>query len=224
MTHEELISHVRQAYLKARECAYPPSNHSTILARGSSRPISALTEDLIGCYCAERAPSSAHNRVLVEPPISFKGSALKNRSGKSALLIKPDVVLLHRDEARVFLDIKTDLGHKRKDMFDTAQEHEALLERIKGKPAHFNDGRTKAGQQMVISSNIRSYYVVLSEGNIGKLDLEGHLERIKQLKRVGVLLLTIGDHLNSYEQGARWDLNERDLGSLDAIIDRAFRP
>lgn len=107
-------------------------------------------------------------------------------------------------------------------MFETAKEQEILLNRIAGRKAYFKDGITKAEELLQIDKDIRSYYIILSEGNIGKLALEEHLRQIKQLKRVGVLLLTSGNHLNSYEEPAHWSLNKCDFDSFDALIEDAF--
>ena len=224
MTHDELIQQVRKAYEKARICAYKPAVNAAILERGTSRSISSLTEDLLGCYCAERAKGPATDRVLVEPGLSFKDAGLKNNSGLSSLLIKPDIALVKSGRVRVMFDLKMDLGHLRKDFSERATVQDERIAQIRGLSVQYKDGqdKDKPAQILNLARDLKLYYLVMSAGNIGSKDLEDHAQRIKGLKNVGMLLLTEGDHLNAYERDAHWTLHEPHLRRLDGIIEKAF--
>jgi len=92
MTQQHFISEIREKYLKARECMFTPQNSFNKLRRGTSHSISSITEDLFGCYCAEKVKKKSKSvRIFIDPPISFKGTNLKNKSGKKSLLMRPDL-------------------------------------------------------------------------------------------------------------------------------------
>lgn len=143
MTQSDFINKTREAYLNARKCIYAPQKHAEILSRGTSHSISSISEDLFGCYCADKVKTADNIKIYIDPPVSFKGTSLKNKSRKKSLLIRPDLMITKENIATCFFDIKTDLGYKRKDFFNQAKERDEQLNKIKGKKSSSNDGETK---------------------------------------------------------------------------------
>ncbi|WEK20464.1 MAG: hypothetical protein P0Y49_04845 [Candidatus Pedobacter colombiensis] len=218
MTQLDFINKIRDAYLSARKCIYTPEKNSEILSRGTSHSISSITEDLFGCYCVNKVSDKERIKIYVDPPVSFKGTELKNKSNKKALLIRPDLMITKDNIATCFFDLKTDLGYKRKDFFNQAKERNDQLNLIKGKRSTSNDGETKGKNHITISENIKFVYVVVSQGNIRKSVQDEFIEQIRSLENVDVFLLTTGDHLNSYHENPKWGINQNHFDSLDELL------
>ncbi len=220
MTQEEFVKKIRDAYLKARKCIYVPNYNNCTLSRGTSHSISSITEDLFGCYCANKVQSDNKINIYIDPPVSFKGTELKNKSNKKALLIRPDLMISKNDIATCFFDVKTDLGYKRKDFFSQAKERNEQLELIKNKLCSIKDGMTKEKNNIKISNKIKLIYVVISQGNIKKSVQDEFIKQIKLLKNVDVFLLTTGDHLNSYHPNPHWAINKGNFDELDEVLSK----
>lgn len=218
MTQNDFLNKTREAYLNARNFIYKPDINSNVLTRGTSHSISSITEDLFGCYCANKVLKPDNIKIFIDPPISFKGTGLKNKNDKKSLLIRPDVVLTKNSIATCFFDIKTDLGYKRNELFNQAKERNEQLKNIKGKNASCKDGQTKIKNSIHISDKIKLIYVVISQGNIKKDVLNKFIEDIRKLENVGILLLSTGDHLNSYHAEPKWRINKNDFDELDRIL------
>jgi hypothetical protein len=219
MTQEEFIIEVRNSYLKARKCIYTPKNNFEELSRGTSHSISSITEDLFGCYCAEKINKKSKGaKIFIDPPISFKGTNLKNKSKKRALLMRPDLAFVVNEIATVLFDIKTDLGYKRKDFFNHAKEKNAQLDKIKRKKCSFNDGETKEKNEITISDNIKFIYIIISQGNITRKVQDEFISQIKELENMDAFLLTNGDHLNTYSNNIFYTINKNEFNRLDKII------
>ncbi|QMU63374.1 MAG: hypothetical protein GKR88_03165 [Flavobacteriaceae bacterium] len=210
MEQTEFLEKTRKAYLGARECSFPPKSNSSILSRGTSHSISSITEDLFGCYCAEKVREPNGIKILIDPPISFKGTELKNKSGKRSLLLRPDIAFTKDNIVNCFFDIKTDLGYKRFEFLNQAKDRNNQLNTIKEKYAHYKDGKTKINQRIKISPDIKFVYVVISQGNIGKDKMNSFINGIKLLKNVDVFVISKGEHLNSYNEISKTEINEED--------------
>lgn len=218
MEQTEFLEKTRKAYLEARECSFLPKSNASILSRGTSHSISSITEDLFGCYCAEKVAEPNGIKILIDPPISFKGTELKNKSGKKSLLLRPDIAFTKDNIVNCFFDIKTDLGYKRFEFLNQARDRNNQLNTIKEKYAHYKDGKTKINQRIKISSNIKFVYVVISQGNIGRDKMENFISGIKLLENVEVFVISKGEHLNSYNEISKTEINETDFNGLDKLI------
>ncbi|WP_340156630.1 hypothetical protein [uncultured Winogradskyella sp.] len=218
MEQTEFLEKTRKAYLEARECSFSPKSNSSILSRGTSHSISSITEDLFGCYCAEKVAEPNGIKILIDPPISFKGTELKNKSGKKSLLLRPDIAFTKDNITNCFFDIKTDLGYKRFEFLNQARDRNNQLNTIKEKYAHYKNGKTKINQRIKISSDIKFVYVVISQGNIGQDKMENFISGIKLLENVEVFVISKGEHLNSYNEISKTEINETDFNGLDKLI------
>lgn len=218
MKQSEFLEKTRKAYLDARECSYLPKSNSNVLSRGTSHSISSITEDLFGCYCAEKLTKPNGIKILIDPPISFKGTVLKNKSGKRSLLLRPDIAFTKDNIVNCFFDIKTDLGYKRFEFLNQAKDRNNQLNIIKEKYAHYKDGRTKINQRIKISSDIKFIYVVISQGNIVRDKMNEFISGIKLLENVDVFVISKGEHLNSYNDISKTEINVADFNGLDKLI------
>lgn len=218
MKQTEFLEKTRKAYLEARECSFLPKSNASILSRGTSHSISSITEDLFGCYCAEKVVEPNGIKILIDPPISFKGTELKNKSGKKSLLLRPDIAFTKDNIVNCFFDIKTDLGYKRFEFLNQARDRNNQLSTIKEKYAHYKDGKTKIDQRIKISSDIKFVYVVISQGNIGRDKMDNFISGIKLLENVEVFVISKGEHLNSYNEISKTEINETDFNGLDKLI------
>lgn len=218
MQQADFLKKTRDTYLQARNSYFIPSSNSSILSRGTSHSISSMTEDLFGCYCAEKVSDPNGIEILIDPPISFKGTELRNKSGKRSLLLRPDIAFTKDNIVNCFFDIKTDLGYKRFEFLNQAKERNSQLNTIKGKYANYKDGKTKHNQKVKISSDIKFIYVVISQGNIGKDKMSDFITGIKLLENVDIFVISKGEHLNSYNEISKTEINVSDFNELDNLI------
>lgn len=223
MTQKEFLQKVREAYLSAREYKYIPNSNQQVLSRGTSHSISSETEDLFGCYCAEKVINEKEIKIIIDPPISFKGTNLKNKSGKKSLLMRPDILITKDGIANCLFDLKTDLGYKRFELLNQAKEKNELLKLIKGHNAKYKDGKTKQEIEIKFSNEIKFVYVVISQGNIKIEKLNEYIRGIKELENIEIYVLSTGDHLNSYNQHSNWNVNETDFNELDNLINKKMK-
>lgn len=108
MKHQELVEQIRELYLAARKSRFPAKN----IERCTSHSISSELEDLLALYCSELI-DDPNVRIFIDPQMSFPGSDLRNGSGKRAFQLRPDLMIVYNNVARIFIDAKTDIGYKR---------------------------------------------------------------------------------------------------------------
>lgn len=223
MTQQDFIFKIREAYINARHYAYTPVSNSQSLTRGTSHSISSLVEDLFGCYCAEKINNSSDVTIYIDPQLSFRGTNLKNKSGKKSLLIRPDIAIEKNGTINCMFDLKTDLGYKRNELYKQAQERDNQIEAIKKSSAKNKDGETKNQKELNFSENLKYIFVIISQGNIKKNNLDDHIRQIRLLNNVEIYLLTTGDHLNTYNEFPKWEINFDDFNKLDQKISECLK-
>ena len=219
MTQTDFLEKIRATYLNARKLSFQPKTNASVLSRGTSHTISAISEDLFGCYCAEKIKKITDHKIYIDPQLSFTSSGLRNKTGKRPLLVRPDVAIVRGDTVKCVFDLKTDLGHKRSDFFEKAKEMSDQLKKIKGLKCSYKDGETKHSQELKIAEDIEVVYIVLTDGNIKKEKINSFIDQIQELENVDVKVLTSGDHLNSYDQNPNFELRKEDFDALDQKLD-----
>ena len=219
MQHKEFIEIISEAYKKAREVEFVTNKTNDILSRGTSKSISSITEDLFACYCAEKVETNKNLRILVDPQLSFKGTNLKNKSGKRPLLIRPDVVISKDNIANCFFDLKTDLGFKRSEFINHAKLYNDKIERIKGIQANYKNGKTKASNKISFSEDLMLCYVILSSKNLRNHKMANLIEQARKLKNIKVFVLTNGSHLNDYGKNSPAKINHEEFNELDGFLE-----
>ena len=219
MQHKEFIEIISEAYKKAREVEFLTKKTNDLVSRGTSKSISSISEDLFACYCAEKVEPDKNLRILVDPQLSFKGTNLKNKSGKKPLLIRPDVVISKDNVANCFFDLKTDLGFNRSEFIKHASAYNDRIDRIKGLQAHYKDGKTKAPYQLSFSDDLKLCYVILSSKNLRNHKMANLIEQARKLKNIKVFVLTTGTHLNDYGKNSPAKINHEEFNELDGFLE-----
>lgn len=220
MTHQEFINKARECYKASRRCKYQEDTPLSLLSRCTSHTISSEIEDLFAYYCATKVTQPEGVKIIVDPPLSFRGTGLKNKSGKRSLLMRPDVAIINNNKATCFFDIKTDLGYKRFGLADEAKYKNEQLAKVKNIRAFYKDGITKEEHQVIMDSHLQYVYVILSQGNIAEETLNDYKNEIGELENVSFYILSVGHHLNSYEESHRFIPNTQDFNELDVLITR----
>lgn len=149
-----LIKEIVELYHEARTPLYP---HDKV-ERGESRSVFAQTEDLFACYFGNKF-STKLDKVLINQNLILKGA--ENR--------KPDITLIRGEEAKVFVDLKMDLGFKRNGFNEIVESTEVWLETARGKPFHYfakATGRTPI--EAAVGQGAIWLYIVISNSNMGK--------------------------------------------------------
>jgi len=218
MEPKQLINKIREAYLDARKIAYTPKENNKKIKRGTSHSISSLMEDLLGVYCAERINNSEQMQIYIDPPLSFKDTDLKNKSQNKALLFRPDICIINSPETTSFIDVKTDLGYKRKKIIEQVIEKNRLIKSISGKTCRIKDGITKESERIRIGENIKLLYVIISNRNISKKSLNNVIEEFKKLEHIDISILMNGDHPNTYKTNSKFIINYAGFEKLNAFI------
>ncbi len=186
------------------------------IVRGTSHSISSQVEDLLASYCAKHIDQKSGTVILIDPQISFSNTKLKNKSGKRPLLFRPDICFLRNNRVVKIFDVKTDLGYKRKEIIQQAGQLKNLIKRIKGKSALININGTPT--TVSISKKIKKYFVVIS-GAENSGNIQETKKRIKEKHGIDMLVLSDGDHLNSYKTKPGFTPT-KDFKKLDHIIRR----
>lgn len=172
--------------------------------RGESRAVFAQTEDLFACYFG-RAFSNQVDKVLVNQNLIFKDPKLRNR--------KPDITLLKDGEARVFMDLKMDLGFKRDQFGDAFRDTAEWVKQAReAKAFHYfakNTGEAKISGS--VAQNAVWLYIVISDSNLGKAGANTLNQRNDGVDQVETHVILKGFHPNAYKATKALALEHPDL-------------
>lgn len=184
MTPEQFIRKVAGLYQEAR---HPRFYHPSV-KRGLSHSISGFLEDLMAAFIAFNA---------IEP-FEF----LVNQSVKvGGETIIPDIVLVRNgEEITNLVDVKTDLGWKRKEFSTLCKDQNNRLGRMLGKPATTRDGLTKQKLSLRLLKTAKYHVVVVMGVNISEEMLAKHKTFVKTLKHMELYVLCEGQSLNVYDK------------------------
>jgi len=157
MTPDEFSEKLVSAYQRARQPLYPNGK----LHRGESRSVSSEIEDLLACYLAENLPLIDGIRINQPMSIVIDG---KRKT------IKPDLAVIKNDSIRALVDLKMDLGYKRrpdeiKTMFNKAS---CLIEAMRDQQASYWNRELAANyrQTVHVSHDVAYIFLVVSDQNI----------------------------------------------------------
>jgi hypothetical protein len=221
MKSEIFINEVRKMYKNARETKYPSKN-KIVIKRGTNHTISSHAEDLFAKYCSEKLPNKGTYQILIDPQITFPTSGLRNKSGKRPLLIRPDICILNNGVAKIFFDIKMDIGRKRTEFISLIKESACLKERIRAKYAKASDGQTKKPISFRIDYKLESCFVVISNGNINKESLKKIHEELRDIRGVKAYFLSSGAHPNEYVDDKTYNkkkrLSRESFSAIDSML------
>ena len=213
MTHQELIDQIRELYLASRKSKFPMEN----IERCTSHSISSELEDLLALYCSELINDS-NVKIYIDPQLSFPDSGLRNSSGRRAFQLRPDLMIVSDNVARIFIDAKTDIGYKRTEYLTKMREKNELMAAIVNKQVKFNDGnRCVVSDRITIADDI-SYTYFLASNRFITRSTPIDVDKINGFEFVNIFCATTGYHLNSYEPDASFVPDEEVLNQFDKLL------
>ncbi len=182
------------AYRRAREPLKPHSR----LARGENRSVASETEDLLAYFLAEKIEGI--NKIRINQPLTLPTTdPAKKRT------IKPDLVFITKTEGKerikLLLDLKMDLGYKRKKICTDIERAHMLCEEIRSKAARYRPEKQETKKTQIaidFDSKLEYGFVVISDQNISKDDLNNAHKRSNAFKNAPLFILISGLHPNSY--------------------------
>ncbi len=204
---KDLIKHVINTYRDARRTKFANNK----IFRGRSHSISSIIEDLFAHYLTQNIEC---DQIYIDQPLKIEG--IKGRN------IYPDLVIIKDDKIIALLDLKMDLGWKRRELFNLAKKYSNLIKNIRNKKVSLKIGETKERRDFKVSNKITYDIVIISDTNINKELLEKQLKQIEKLKpKIDVFILTKGKHPNSYNLPIQSLLSQIIVNKAD--FDRMFR-
>ena len=196
MTEKKFVAQIIRLYKKAKR-PYFPDKHIT---RAEGRPIPSIIEDLLAKYLAEATRHKYEiiiNKLLICNDIVFPNK------------IKTDLTFVQNGKIIAFVDVKTELGYKRKEFVQHSRVKDRLVLRLRGKQIF--------SSQLSISKNIRYHIVLISSKNI-PIPLMAPIEKkFKRLKASTLYILTRTKHPNQRK------LDVQQTMSAVSIEEREFR-
>ena len=80
----------------------------------------------------------------------------------------PDVMLVKNNMIRNLVDVKTDLGWKRRQFTDLCKDANAKIAKLGGKKGAIKEGITKKQKSLSFSKKVCNHVVIISDQNIQK--------------------------------------------------------
>ena len=184
MTPEEFLLKVIRLYQDARIPLYVDAK----IRRGRSHSISSAAEDLFASYLLIGDPTI--DFILVDQPVHVSDTKTT---------FYPDITIIRKGQITAFLDLKMDLGWKRRGLVELCRKDQALMQAIRGSDCIFKDGETKERKTYPISKSAVYDIVVVSGENIAQKLLDDQLAEAGQYaKDVMIHILTTNEHPNTY--------------------------
>jgi len=207
MTPKELIVRIIDLYVEARKPIYPDPR----IFRGESHTISSKTEDLFAYYLKEK---------LSDDLIFYVNQTITTDGQENRIRSKPDIVITKGEEIKTVLDLKMDLGYYRKEFPSIWENQDKKIKSMREKEFRLyeKDKDNKRTQRLFnFSKNAKLFYVIISNQNIGPIELDKILKIQKEGKDFSdVFFLTEGIHPNS------WQYSREDIIDKIIINDFAF--
>lgn len=182
MTRLEFIESIIRNYEQARVPTIP----HTRIQRGRSRSISSITEDILAFFIAHHIDniSIKVNQSLTHPNFN----------------IMPDLSIIKHGKLTRLIEIKQDFGwcrnlHEFTEKFD--DEIFKLIE-VK-KVTATNKFNRNNDEELDVSEDLSRCFVLISDRNISKKQLEHNKKQFSKCSRNKLLFLTTGCHPNSYK-------------------------
>jgi hypothetical protein len=210
MTNQEFINRIRKEYLRARKVLIDDSK----ITRGTSHSISSLSEDVFAKYISDLI--SDDYEIWIDPQISVTN--IRNTSGKRVKTFRPDICVYNKNKKKVDLifDLKMDLGYKRNEFINYSNKRYEEINEIRQQEGTWNKNDSKL--QFTFSESLQWNYVVLSEGNITKEQMQIIKDYFKGSKYSKLSILSSGEHLNSYKKNPIFTINKKAFSEINLIV------
>ena len=182
MTPDDFVVAVVDAYIASRA----PIRLHEKLRRGESRSIASETEDLLAYYLVSQIPSI--DRIFINQPLT-------TNTGRR---IKPDLVICRRSQITDFLDVKIDLGYKRKTFEVTLLQTDKRMGELRGQTFDISahNGTNRERSAFSLAHNARYHFVIISDRNVSQAIFRGFEKRASSLSNVAFHVLTRSCHPN----------------------------
>jgi hypothetical protein len=212
VTPQELIREIISLYHGARNPLYPHER----LFRGESRPIASQTEDLFARYLINRLPDDV---------VIYVNQTITTVSVNGRIRIKPDLTVTKGTSITAILDLKMDLGYRRKEFPDFWRNSDQLIPSLRNKTFSMfvKTGSTRRRQELTFGGDARLFYVLVSSGNINAQLLSAVLQLRGTMQFSDLVVLTEGVHPNTYgltidETLERITINEDSFSFLETVL------
>lgn len=206
MTQQEFINTIINYYRISRNLTIVPGNHN--IWRGVSHSISSKTEDLFALLIASNLFDNSLE-FIVDKTMSYK------LTGQKSIQFRPDLAIIKDDTITHILDLKMDMGYKRR-YHETKEFNAEKIKYETFRNQNFESISYKTGKKskrtLKISPNIVNQIVVISEKNGGKTtNRTDMIELISSLNWVKIYYLTRGVHPNDYNDDILVDIEINEL-------------
>lgn len=205
MLDKNLLKEIHSLYKAAHSPLYP---HKRIF-RGESRSISSAVEDLFAKYLIELLPSD----ITLYINQTITAGSLNTR-----IRVKPDIVVVRDEIIKAIIDLKMDLGYKRKEFPAFWDERDKLIPRMRGKQFSLfkTNANEKTKRSLEFSNNAKLYFVVISDQNITHKHLSVIKKRLGKKKYSETYFLLEGAHPNDIKTSP--ELLNKNLSNFSKVL------
>ena len=214
------LNDIHNEYAKAR---YVYNSNSQRLIRGRSRSISSISEDLFAGLLRKEIKSKKV-RIFVDQGISLVG---KKQT------YYPDIIVcteIDKNEYEIFfmIDLKTDIGFKRKSIFKIPKKHEKECKKmksvaeLKGKRGDVENEKKK---EIKFILNKKTSYDVVIISSASSSRREEKLLQLSKDNKENIWVLSTGRHPNWYQEKKDKQViaNEKDWEKLIKKIKKIIK-
>lgn len=219
MNEESFVHRIVDAYQKARRLTVPDAR----IARGVSRSISGIAEDLFARYLSAKF-QDGDLKFYVDQNFTFDNEE-NNYFGnnKKKVAFRPDIAIMKNKVVVAVFDLKMDLGWMRKLTGADVKRFDGFIEGVrKTCKAHLTHSYDKKPNLEVrFSKKLVRQFVVVSDLNMSTNRLERNVEFFNQMKFNRFCFLTTGVHPNTYDFGPKKRKEEVGINmqAFDAIVE-----
>lgn len=214
MNATEFIKEIVAYYRESRELTIDKGEFN--IWRGVSHSISSQSEDLFAKMVAQELNDTSLEFIV------DKTFLMRLTSGES-MQFRPDLAIVKNGVLTKIIDLKMDMGYKRRyhetDAFKKEADKFTALRNQNYESISYSRGSKKF--ELKAAKNISNQIVVISEKNEGKSDNRlDMVSSISKLDWVEVYYLSGGVHPNTYDEAALKNLtvNESEFARLFADI------
>jgi hypothetical protein len=193
MDGQAFINQIIDYYQESRKLTVETQGFN--IWRGVSHSISSLSEDLFALMVAQEINDKSLE-FIVDKTFTLR------KKDNTSVQFRPDLAIVKNNEIRVIVDLKMDMGYKRRynetEAFQKEAEKFELLRSAKYKDITYS--QKKSSISLTASRSITNRIVVVSEKNEGKAEnRESMVEEIGKLNWVDMYYLSGGVHPNAYD-------------------------
>jgi len=210
MTNRYFIKSIIEYYRESRKLTIEKGTYN--IWRGVNHSISSQSEDLFALMIAEELQNNSLE-FIVDKTMSLK------IQGEKSIQFRPDLAIVKDGKLTHIIDLKMDMGYKRR-YFETPEfKKEAKKFEILRTQSFLEVTYNRGAEKLKVSKNIINQVVVISEKNEGKsTNRTEMIDAIDKLDWVNIYYLTGDVHPNNYS-----DTTLKDIRINDEVFDKLFK-